>query len=122
MSTSPTAVKQEFEDYINCHSTPPDRLLVELADETARLGGPAVMQIAKLQGTLMGLLARLIGARRAIEIGTFTGYSAISVARALPDDGKLICCDVSEAWTSIARRYFPPDALAHHNDLLLAAA
>ncbi len=60
------------------------------------------MQIGADQGALLALLARLVGARRALEIGTFTGYSALAVAAALPDDGKLICCDVSEEWTSVA--------------------
>jgi predicted O-methyltransferase YrrM len=75
-----------------------------LRAETARLpqGG---MQIGADQGALLALLARSIGARMALEIGTFTGYSALAVAMALPADGKLVCCDKSEEWTAIARRY-----------------
>ena len=66
----------------------------------------AQMQIGADQGAFMQLLIRLMGARRCIEIGTFTGYSALSVAMALPPNGRLVCCDVSEAWTAIARRYW----------------
>src|SRR5260221_11990804 len=72
-----------------------------LRDETAKLP-MGTMQIGADQGALLALLVRLIGATRAIEIGTFTGYSALAVASALPADGRLVCCDVSEEWTSVA--------------------
>jgi len=77
------------------------------------------MQISPEQGQLMGLLVRLIGARRALEIGIFTGYSALAVALALPADGKLICCDVSEEWTRTAQHYWREAgvAAASENDL-----
>src|SRR5665213_3660613 len=76
-----------------------------LREETAALpnGG---MQIGPDQASFMAMLVRLSGARRALEIGTFTGYSALAVASALPTDGQLICCDVSEEWTGIGRRYW----------------
>ena len=83
------------------------------------LGDPAGMQIGDDQGQLLTMLTRLIGARRAIEVGTFTGYSGMCIARGLPDDGKLLCCDVSVEWTSIAqdgwnrRRSGRPDRAAH---------
>ncbi len=94
-------------DYVVAHGHNADPVLAALADETAaKLGRVAGMQIAPEQGTLMTMLARAIGARHAIEVGTFTGYSAICVARALPADGNLLCCDVSEEWTAIARRYW----------------
>lgn len=76
-----------------------------LRAETARLP-QAGMQIGADQGALMALLIRLIGARRALEVGTFTGYSAMAVAEALPPDGRLVTCDISEEWTAIARRYW----------------
>lgn len=76
-----------------------------LREETARLP-QAGMQISAHQGQQIALLARAIGARRAVEVGTFTGYSALCVAEALPPDGKLWCCDVSEEWTRIGRRYW----------------
>ena len=82
----------------------------------------AGMQIGADQGALLALLAKLVGARRAIEIGTFTGYSALAVASALPADGKLICCDVSEEWTSVARRYWQEAGVAGRIELRLAPA
>jgi len=94
-------------DYVVAHGHNGDALLKELAAETAaRLGRISGMQIAPEQGTFMNLLARSIGTRFAVEVGTFTGYSAICVARALPRDGRLLCCDVSEEWTSMARGYW----------------
>ena len=80
-------------------------VFAELRAETARLP-MARMQIAPEQGQLLGLLVRLMGARRCIEVGTFTGYSALAVASALPPDGELLACDVSAEWTAIARRYW----------------
>ncbi len=82
----------------------------------------AGMQIGADQGALLAMLAKLIGARRAIEIGTFTGYSALAVAQALPEDGKLICCDISEEWTSVARRYWQEAGVAARIELRLAPA
>lgn len=92
-------------DYLLRVSLRDDPLLRRLRRETAKLP-LGVMQIAPHQGQFMALLVELIGARQALEIGTFTGYSSLSVARALPPDGKLICCDVSESFTDIARRYW----------------
>jgi caffeoyl-CoA O-methyltransferase len=110
-------------EYVVAHGANNDALLAELAQETARrLGGTAMMQIAPEQGTLMTILARAIGARRAIELGTFTGYSAICIARALPPDGTLLCCDVSEEWTSIARRYWDRAGLSQKITLKLTPA
>ena len=80
-------------------------VLRRLREETAPLP-LARMQISPEQGQFMGMLMRLLNARRTIEVGVFTGYSSISVALALPDDGKIVACDVSEEWTSIARRYW----------------
>jgi len=111
-----------LEDYLTRHSTRRDALLTELAAETAQLGEVQVMQIAELQGSLMSLLTGAIAAVRAIEIGTFTGYSAICIARALPAHGKLLCCDVSDEWTSIARRYFAKAGVAHKIDLRIGPA
>jgi predicted O-methyltransferase YrrM len=92
-----------------------------LRAETAALP-EARMQIGADQGALLALLARLIGARRALEIGTFTGYSALAVAAALPADGRLITCDVSEEWTSIARRYWAEAGVAGRIELRLGDA
>lgn len=122
MSTQFVQVTPELQDYLGSRSSPRDPLLAELAEETARLGWASRMQIAGLQGTFMGLLVQSIRARRAIEIGTFTGYSALCVARALPADGRLLACDVSEEWTAIARRYWERAGVAHKIDLRLRPA
>ena len=108
-------------EYIVAHGAPPDDVQRDLIEETAALP-MAMMQIAPEQGVFMTLLARLIGARQAIEVGTFTGYSALSIARGLSDDGHLLCCDVSEEWTSIARRALERAGLASKIELRLAPA
>src|SRR5216683_7612527 len=108
--------------YVVAHGHNDDPVLDELANETARLGPIGGMQISPEQGTLMTILARTIGARSAIELGTFTGYSAICVARALPPDGHLLCCDVSGEWTAIARRYWERAGLTGKITLKLAPA
>jgi len=82
----------------------------------------ASMQISPDQGALMTLLVKLIGARRAIEIGVFTGYSALTVALALPDDGRLLACDISDAYTRIGRPFWQQAGVAHKIDLRLAPA
>jgi predicted O-methyltransferase YrrM len=96
-------------------------VLRELRAETAALPR-GTMQIGADQGALMAILVRLIGARRCLEIGTFTGYSALVVAMALPSDGRIIACDVSEEWTSIARRYWARAGMTGRIDLRLAPA
>lgn len=96
-------------------------LLARLREETAQLPG-AGMQISPDQGQFMALLARLIGARRAIEIGTFTGYSALCVAVAMGPDGRLVACDISAEWTEIARRYWQTAGIADRIELRLAPA
>jgi caffeoyl-CoA O-methyltransferase len=93
----------DIHDYVMAHGTPPDDVQRALIEETAALPN-AMMQISPEQGAFMTLLTRLVGAREAVEVGTFTGYSSLAIARGLPDDGHLLCCDVSEEWTSIARR------------------
>lgn len=107
----------EIHDYLVRHGTPPDPVQQELIAETERLGRVSIMQIAPEQGAFMTLLARAIGARRAVEVGTFTGYSALCLARGLPDDGRLLCCDVSEEWTAVARRHWEKAGIVHKIDL-----
>jgi len=117
------SLDQRLYDYVVAHGNNSDPLLKELATETAtRLGRISGMQIAPEQGTFMGMLARAIGARNAVEVGTFTGYSAICVAHALPPDGRMLCCDVSEEWTAIARRYWAKAGVAGKITLKLAPA
>jgi len=96
-------------------------ILRRLREETAPLP-MARMQISPEQGQFMGMLIRLLGARATIEVGVFTGYSSVSVALALPEGGKIIACDVSEEWTSIARRYWRDAGVANKIDLRLRPA
>ncbi len=90
--------------------------------EATRSHKRARMQIAPEQGQFMALLVKLIGARRTIEVGVFTGYSALAVALALPDDGRILACDVSDEYTSIARPYWQRAGVAHKIELVLAPA
>jgi caffeoyl-CoA O-methyltransferase len=92
-----------------------------LRDETDNLEW-ARMQISPDQAQFMALLVRLINARKAIEVGTFTGYSALSVAQAMPDDGVVVACDISEEWTSIGRRFWQQAGVAHKIELHVAPA
>jgi caffeoyl-CoA O-methyltransferase len=112
-----------LQEYVEAHSAQPDQILQDLAAETAsRFGEASGMQIGAEQGAFMSMLARMIGARRAVEVGTFTGYSAICIARGLTEDGTLLCCDVSEEWTSLARDYWKRAGLADRIELRLAPA
>lgn len=117
-----TALTPELYAYLVGHNPRPDAALRDLAAETAALGPISLMQVSVEQGAFLTLLARLLGARRALEVGTFTGYSAISIARGLAPDGHLLCCDVSEEWTAIARRYFARTGLQDRITLRLAPA
>jgi predicted O-methyltransferase YrrM len=96
-------------------------VLKRLAAETAHML-EAEMQIAPEQGAFMALLVQLMGAKRCLEIGVFTGYSALAVALALPDDGRLLACDVSEEWTAMAQRYWDEAGVKKKIDLRLAPA
>lgn len=122
MSTHFVPVSPALEEYLTSHSTRRDDVLTDLAQETSQLGEVSVMQIAELQGSLLSLLVKTISAVRAIEIGTFTGYSAICIARALPPHGKLLCCDVSDEWTQIAKRYFARAQVAEKIELRIGPA
>lgn len=93
-------------DYLVAHTTPADEVQRSLIDTTQALGDISGMQIAVDQGNLLTLLVRIVDARRVVEVGTFTGYSALCIARGLPDDGHLLCCDVSEEWTAIGREHW----------------
>jgi caffeoyl-CoA O-methyltransferase len=110
-------------DYLLTHCTPPDALLRELIAETARaFPGPAGMQVSHDEGELLTMLTRLVGARRAVEVGVFTGYSSICIARGMPADGHLLACDISEQWTSVARRYWKRAGLEERIELRLGPA
>ena len=117
------SISPAINDYLLAHSEPADAVLRDLAEETHRdLGGSAGMQISHDEGELLTMLVRITGARQAVEVGTFTGYSSICIARGLPDDGHLLCCDVSEEWTAIARRYWERAGVADRIELRIATA
>jgi predicted O-methyltransferase YrrM len=117
-----TALTPPLYEYLVAHNPPQDDVLRDLAAETAALGPVSMMQIAVEQGAFLTLLGHVIGARRAIEVGTFTGYSAISIARGLASDGRLLCCDLNEEWTDVARRYWTRAGLADRIELRLGPA
>lgn len=111
-------------DYLRtCHSRSGDQLLAELRAETSqRFGDDAMMQINEVQGSLLSILVAATGTRRAIEVGTFTGASSLAIARALPDDGELLCLDLSEEWTAVAQRYWQRAGIAERVTLHLGDA
>jgi caffeoyl-CoA O-methyltransferase len=123
MSRRTQQLSPQLHAYLLAHSAPADPVSSELADETARLfPGPAGMQIGSEQGTFMTLLTRIAGARDAVEIGTFTGYSSICLARGLAAGGKLICCDISEEWTAVARKFWRRAGVADRIELRIGPA
>jgi caffeoyl-CoA O-methyltransferase len=99
-----------------------DSVLEQVERETDELGPIAVMQIAPEQGAFLELLVRAIGARHAIEVGTFTGYSAICIARGLPDDGRLLCCELDEGWARSARENLDRAGVGDRVDVRLGPA
>jgi predicted O-methyltransferase YrrM len=105
MSNQSIGLDKDLHQYVLKNWLQEDPVLAELREETGKLPQHN-MQIAPEQGQFMAMLARLMGAKRYIEVGCFTGYSALAVTRAMPEDGRTIACDVSEEWTSIARRYW----------------
>lgn len=117
-----TQLTPELYAYLLAHRAPRDPVLEALAAETAELGGVSIMQIAAEQGAFMTMLARVIGARQAIEVGTFTGYGALCLARGLPADGRLVACDVSEEWAAVARRHWADAGLGERIDLRIGPA
>ncbi len=116
------ALTPELYGYVVEHGARQDDVLRRLAAETEELGDIAIMQIAPEQGAFMTLLVRAMGARRALELGTFTGYSAICIARGLAEGGELVTCDLNGDWTQVARRYFEEAGVAERIDLRLGPA
>jgi predicted O-methyltransferase YrrM len=121
MSATHIQIDEGLAEYLRSVSVREPEILTRLRTETAQLPN-AQMQITPEQGQFMGLLAAAIGARKALEVGVFTGYSSLSVAAALPPGGKLIACDVNEQWTSIARRYWKEAGVESRIDLRLGPA
>ena len=121
MSRKTIEIDDDLYDYLLRVSLRETEIMRRLRDETAVLPS-ANMQIAPEQAQLLGLLVELIGARRCLEIGTCTGYSTLAVAAALPADGTVVACDVSDEWTQIARRYWQEAGVLEKIDLRLAPA
>ncbi|MGY1436564.1 O-methyltransferase [Streptomyces reniochalinae] len=115
-------VNPALDDYLLAHCTPADDLLRDLVEETHALAPGTTMQITHDEGEFLTMLVRLTRATTAVEVGVFTGYSSICIARGLPADGRLIACDVSEEWTAVARRYWQRAGLTDRIDLRLAPA
>jgi caffeoyl-CoA O-methyltransferase len=122
MSNRSIPLTDSLYEYLLAVSLREPALLAELRAETARDAENVQLQIAPEQGQLMTFLVRLMGARRCLELGVFTGYSSLVTALALPEDGRLVACDISEEWTAVARRYWQRAGVAHKIDLRLAPA
>jgi len=121
MSNKTFTLSDDLYAYLFEHSVREPDVLRRLREETGR-DSMARMQIAPEQGQLMQLLVRLMGAQRYLEVGVFTGYSSLAVALALPAEGRIVACDVSDAWTKVARRYWNEAGVSEKIDLRLAPA
>src|SRR6187401_779892 len=115
-------ITAELHDYAVAHGMPPDEVQRSLIEVTSGLGGVSAMQISPDQGAFMTILAKIVGVRFAVEVGTFTGYSSICIARGLADGGRLLCCDVSEEWTAVAREHWEKAGVADRIDLEIGPA
>lgn len=121
MANKTLALDTQLYNYLLSHSLREPDVLQKLRSETAN-HPDGLMQIAPEQGQFMALLVQLMGARKALEIGVFTGYSSLAIALALPEDGKIVACDVNEEYTEIARRYWQRADVASKVDLRIAPA
>jgi predicted O-methyltransferase YrrM len=121
MSNRSIVLTDSLYDYMNAVSLREAPCLLALREETAAMSQHR-MQISPEQGQFMALLVRLTGARRCLEVGVFTGYSSLATALALPDDGRIVACDISEEWTAIARRHWRAAGVEHRIDLRIAPA
>jgi caffeoyl-CoA O-methyltransferase len=123
MSFKSIGLSDELHAYVVAHNPAPDAIVTELTERTHRgLAHTANFQIAPEQAPFLTFLTRLLGARRAVEVGTFTGLSSLSIARGLPADGQLTCFDISDEYTSIAREYWAKAGVADRIDLRLGPA
>ena len=113
---------EDLARYVSAHSSPPDPVLERLIERTRQMGSVFSMQISPEQGAFMSLLTAAIGARVAVEVGTFTGYSSVCIARGLGPGGRLIACDLSDEWTSVARAAWLDAGVADRIDLRLGPA
>ena len=123
MSYQPLALTPELHNYLLAHSTPPDEVTAELIAETrAALPDNATMQIGHEQAAFMRMLTSVMGVRNAVEVGTFTGLSSLSIARGMAEGGRLICFDISEKYTDVARRYWKRAGVADRIELRIGPA
>lgn len=117
-----TIIPEALARYVEAHSAPESELFQALREEThANLSSPQ-MQVGRVEGALLRMLVQLTGARRVLEVGTYSGYSALSMASGLPDDGKLVTCDIDPVATAVARRYFERSPHGHKIELRLGPA
>ncbi len=121
MANKTIGISEELAAYVRQVGTREPDVLARLREETASLPQSG-MQISTEQGAFLALLVELIGARRCLEVGTFTGYSSTAVALVLPEDGRIVCCDVSEEWTAIARKYWSEAGVVDKVELRLGPA
>lgn len=121
MSNTSFSLPAPLYDYLLLQSLREPGILTQLRDETAKLP-LSMMQIAPEQGQFMALLVQLMGARKTLEIGVFTGYSSLAVALALPPGGRVVACDISDEWTSVARRYWALAGVSDRIELRLGSA
>lgn len=122
MAPKPTPLTDDLFAYLVAHGSRPDDVQAALIAETEALGDPAGMQISPDEGAFLTLVAKLTGARSALELGTFTGFSAMCIVRGLRDGGSLTCCDVSEEWTQVARRHWDAAGIGERIELRLGPA
>jgi len=113
---------EALHDYVLANTTAGDAVDESLSEATRELGGAARMQVARDQGMFLSMLVSAVRPQMAVEVGTFTGTSSLAIARALPDGGRLLCCDVSEEWTAIARRHWEAAGVSDRIDLVIAPA
>lgn len=122
MNPKSIGLSASVQEYMVAHGAGIDPIAQELIDVTAELGGISAMQIAPEQAAFMTMLTRLLDVRYAVEVGTFTGFSALSIARGLAPGGRLLCCDVSDEWVSVGRPYWERAGVADRIEVVIAPA
>ncbi|MCQ3810395.1 MAG: O-methyltransferase [Acidimicrobiia bacterium] len=122
MTPKGIGLSANVQEYLVAHGAGIDPIAQELIEVTAELGGISRMQVAPEQAAFMTLLARLLDVRFAVEVGTFTGFSALSIARGLAPGGRLLCCDVSDEWVSVGRPFWDRAGVADRIDVVIAPA
>ncbi|BCB85241.1 O-methyltransferase [Phytohabitans suffuscus] len=123
MTVKTLPMNDELHSYVVTHGTPPDEIMQDLIEETERsLPGNAQMQVAPEQAAFLALLTKLVGARHVVEVGTFTGLSSLAMARGLAEGGRVVCFDISDEFTSVARRYWERAGVSDRIDLRIGPA